>query len=46
MYQKLHRKLTLLFTGVTGLILVIMSVCYLYMSEKELRAATEATIVD
>lgn len=36
-YQKIHWKLTLLFTGITGLLLVILSICYLYMSEKELK---------
>lgn len=36
MYKKLHKRLTLLFTGAAGAILMIMSVSYLYMSEKEL----------
>lgn len=36
MYKKLHRRLTLLFTGISGAILMIMSASYLYMSEKEL----------
>lgn len=36
MYKKLHRRLTFLFTGIAGGILVIMSISYLYMSEKEL----------
>ncbi len=36
MYKKLHRRLTCLFTGIAGAILIIMSVSYLYMSEKEL----------
>ncbi len=36
MYKKLHRRLTLLFTGIAGAILIIMSISYLYMSEKEL----------
>lgn len=39
-YQKIHWKLTLLFSGIAGLILVILSVCYLYMSEKELKNNT------
>ncbi len=33
MYKKIHRKLTLLFTGIAGLILAVMSLCYLFMSE-------------
>lgn len=36
MYKKLHTRLTLLFTGIAGAILIIMSVSYLYMSEKEM----------
>ena len=36
MYHKLHKRLTLLFTGVAGAILIVMSVSYLYMSETEL----------
>ncbi len=36
MYKKLHRRLTFLFTGIAGAILIIMSISYLYMSEKEL----------
>ena len=36
MYKKLHKRLTLLFTGIAGAILIIMSISYLYMSEKEL----------
>ena len=36
MYQKLHRRLTLLFTGAAGAILIIMSISYLYMSERRL----------
>lgn len=36
MYKKLRRRLTLLFTGIAGAILIIMSISYLYMSEKEL----------
>ena len=35
MYKKIHKHLTFLFTGITSLILVVMSVSYLYMSEKE-----------
>ena len=36
MYKKLHRRLTLFFTGIAGLILIAMSICCLYLSEKEL----------
>ncbi|MCI8449271.1 MAG: HAMP domain-containing histidine kinase [Eubacterium sp.] len=36
MYQKIHRHLTLLFTGITSLILITMSISYLYMSEHAL----------
>lgn len=36
MYKKLHWHLTFLFTGIAGAILIIMSISYLYMSEKEL----------
>lgn len=36
MYKKLHRRLTLFFTGIAGAILIAMSVGYLYMSENEL----------
>lgn len=36
MYKKLHRRLTILFTGIASAILIVMSVSYLYMSEKEL----------
>lgn len=35
LFQKAHRGLTFLFTSISGLILIILSVCYLYMSEKE-----------
>ena len=35
LFQRVHWKLTLLFTGIAGLILVILSVSYLLMSEKE-----------
>lgn len=37
MYRKIHKQLTFLFTGVTSVILVVMSVSYLYMSEKQLK---------
>lgn len=43
MYKKLHRRLTLLFTGIAGAILISMSVSYLYMSEKELQQNTFLT---
>lgn len=36
MYKKLHRRLTLLFTGISGAIMIFMSASYLYMSETEL----------
>ena len=36
MYKKLHKRLTFLFTGIAGAILIAMSVSYLYMSEQEL----------
>ncbi len=38
MYRKIHKQLTLLFTGIAGLILIVMSLCYLYMSEKALKS--------
>ncbi|MBD5088020.1 MAG: HAMP domain-containing histidine kinase [Clostridiales bacterium] len=37
MYQKIHKRLTFLFTGITSLIMIVMSISYLYMSEKELK---------
>lgn len=37
MYRKIHRHLTFLFTGISSLILIVMSVSYLYMSEKSLK---------
>ena len=37
MYQNIHRRLTFLFTGISSLILIVMSVSYLYMSEKSLK---------
>ncbi len=37
MYKKLHRRLTLLFTCVSGAILIAMSISYLYMSEREMK---------
>lgn len=37
MYKKVRLKLTILFTGIAGLILAVMSLFYLYMSEKELK---------
>ncbi len=33
MYQKVHIRLTLLFTGITSLIMIIMSLSYLHVSE-------------
>lgn len=35
LFQKVHWKLTLLFTGIAGFILVLLSVSYLLMSERE-----------
>lgn len=37
MYRNIHRHLTFLFTGISSLILIVMSVSYLYMSEKSLK---------
>lgn len=37
MYRKVHRNLTLLFSGITALILIVMTVSYLYTSEKTLK---------
>lgn len=36
MYKKVHLQLTLLFTGITAAIMIIMSLCYLYVSESGL----------
>ena len=36
LYKKVHLRLTLLCTGITVVIMVIMSFCYLYVSEKRL----------
>lgn len=36
MFQKVHFKLTLLFTGITSFILIVMSFCYIYLSENNL----------
>ncbi len=38
MYKKVRCKLTLLFTGISSLILIIMSVIYLYMSQTNLES--------
>lgn len=35
--QNIHLKLTFLFTSISGLVLIVMTLCYLYMSEKELK---------
>ena len=35
--KKIHHRLTFLFTGIAGLILVFMSIGYLFLSERELR---------
>ncbi len=37
LFQRVHRNLTLLFTGIASLILISMSVGHLYISEKELK---------
>lgn len=42
MYRKIHRRLAFLFTAITSLILIIMSVSYQYMSEKEIRNSSFA----
>ena len=36
MYKKVHLQLTCLFTGITATIMIIMSLCYLYVSESGL----------
>ena len=36
MYKKVHLQLTLLFTGIAAAIMIIMSLCYLYVSESGL----------
>lgn len=36
MYQKVRLRLTLLCTGITASIMIIMSLCYLYVSEQGL----------
>ncbi len=40
LFLKARRKLTILFTSVSGLILIVMSCFYLYMSEHELRQSS------
>ncbi|MCM1568747.1 MAG: HAMP domain-containing histidine kinase [Roseburia sp.] len=37
MYGKIHRRLAFLFAGITSLILVILSVSYQFLSEREMR---------
>lgn len=37
LFQRVHRNLTILFTAITSLILISMSVGHLYISEKELK---------
>lgn len=34
MYKKVHLRLTILSTGITAAIMIIMSLIYLYISEK------------
>lgn len=36
MFHKVHLRLTLLCTGITAVIMIIMSLCYLYVSERGL----------
>lgn len=36
MFKKVHLRLTLLCAGITAIIMIIMSLCYLYVSEKGL----------
>lgn len=36
MFKKLHLRLTLLFAGITAVIMIVMSLCYLYVSEQGL----------
>lgn len=36
MYKKVHLRLTILCTGITAAIMIIMSLCYLYISENSL----------
>ncbi len=38
MFQKVHLRLTLLCTGITAAIMIIMSLCYLYVSESGLKS--------
>lgn len=40
MFKKIHIKLTLLFTGITSLIIIVMSISNLIITEKELRQNT------
>ncbi len=37
MFKKIHKKLTLLFTGITGFILIVMSINYIYIAEQNLK---------
>lgn len=36
MFRKIHRKLTLVFAGISSLIVIVMSLSYLYISERQL----------
>ena len=36
MFKKVHLRLTLLCAGITAVIMLVMSLCYLYVSEKGL----------
>ncbi len=44
--QHVHRHLTLLFTALTGAVLIAMSLGYLYMSEKEWREKSYLTFLN
>lgn len=36
MFRKVHLRLTFLCTGITAVIMIVMSLCYLYVSENGL----------
>lgn len=38
MFKRIHVRLTLVFTGISGLILIILSLNYMYISEQSLRS--------
>lgn len=43
MYKKLHRRLTLLFTALSGAVMIVLSAGYLFTSEKELAENSRLT---